>query len=421
MVMKLKITELGKFGMGGTYASLALASKKTTLTIGSEGTLQRSYDLDIIQQKDSWGSIVSDPDPELLNELKDFIGSGNGTLIRLEELSSMRSRRKGNFESGIHLAIGKAYCDAIESGNIVFEVNGKTVEPVDPLLWNHTKTQQLFSGFIFPNLPTEDPLKNLKMKIVSIIDVPPSEKQNAEKNQGVYIYRNGRLIKSAVTNCEWWQGSWPADARYRDCRIGLYFDASLDKYFGITHLKDSIDVEQSFGDKLRAKIKPYGTQCWKTRRQLEKDRTKEGRKVTASRATDVLNDLISDTKRKTSTKRKAETKRVISGKDNVVELPKSVTLDNYQYSIAEEGIGSLAPFARREHVENGKCMIKINTDHPFVSRFHTQADQAETQMCFSIIVNALMRACDVHHTEDTSDDLVSNFDEYLRLLAKKVD
>ena len=32
-----------------------------------------------------------------------------------------------------------------------------------------------------------------------------------------------------------------------------------------------------------------------------------------------------------------------------------------------------------------------------------------------------MRACDVHHTEDTSDDLVSNFDEYLRLLAKKVD
>ena len=47
-----KKSDLGKFGMGGTYASLALASKKTTVTIGSEGTKARMYDLDIIKQHD---------------------------------------------------------------------------------------------------------------------------------------------------------------------------------------------------------------------------------------------------------------------------------------------------------------------------------------------------------------------------------
>ena len=421
-------SELGKFGMGGTYASLALASKKTTVTIGSEGVLARMYDLGVIEEHDAWGSIPHEPLQELVEELQAFNKSSTGTLIKLQGLELMRNRRKDALEVSLHKAIGKAYCDAIENGSVEFKINGEVVKPYDPLCWSHVDVKKKFpttgeSELVFPEEPVGSALRSLRMRIVSLKDVPDSVKGASDKNQGVYVYRCGRLIKSAITNCDWWNASWTSDPRYRDCRVGLYFDSSLDEQFGITHLKDSVDPQQSFGDKIRAKILPFAKSIRDARIEAERNNTKEGRKVTAENVTDTLNDIIdtNQTKKPTITKKVKNGDKTIIIDSNVVLLPNTAVLDNYDYHIVEEQIGAGAPFARlHRNPEEEKCYIKINTEHPFISRYHVHGDVL-TQQCLSIMINAIMRSKDIHENTESSDDLYSNFDNYLRLLAKKVD
>ena len=134
------------------------------------------------------------------------------------------------------------------------------------------------------------------MRIVSVKNVPKSVKGDADRNQGVYVYRCGRLIKGAITNCDWWNASWTHDPRFRDCRIGLYFDSTLDDHFGITHLKDSVNPRQSFGDRIRAKLLPYANSIREARIESERDNTKNGRKATAENVTEALNEILDTNK-----------------------------------------------------------------------------------------------------------------------------
>lgn len=421
-------SELGKFGMGGTYASLALASKKTTVTIGSEGVLARMYDLNVIKEHDAWGSIPHEPLQELVEELQAFNKSSTGTLIKLQGLELMRNRRRDALELSLHKAIGKAYCDAIENGSVEFKINDEIVKPYDPLCWSHVDVKKKFpttgkSELVFPEEPEGSALRNLRMRIVSLKEVPDSVKGASDKNQGVYVYRCGRLIKSAITNCDWWNASWTSDPRYRDCRVGLYFDSSLDEQFGITHLKDSVDPQQSFGDKIRTKILPHAKSIRDARVEAERNNTKEGRKVTAENVTDTLNDIIgtNQTKKPIVVEKTKTENKDTTDDSNIVLLPDVTTLNNYDYDITEEAIGAFAPFARlKRYSGEERCHIKINTDHPFISRYHVHGD-ALTQQCLSIMINAIMRSKDIHENTESSDDLYNNFDNYLRLLAKKVD
>lgn len=427
---KRKNTELGKYGMGGTLASLALASKKTTVTIGSEGLFGRYYDLELVKEHNAWGHVPFDPSEEKVDELKNFIGKKvTGTIITLEGLSIMRNRRKKDIEDQLHRAIGKAYCDAIESGLVDFTVNGKKVAAIDPLCWSHVNIKKKFpepgkSELVFPDAPSDSPLRNLRMRIVSVMDVPQSVKGHLDKNQGIYIYRSGRLIKSSVTNCDWWSAGWNRHPNYRDCRVALYFDASLDRHFGITHLKDSVDPEQSFSDKLRDKIIPHAKLIAANRIQLEKDTTKNGRSRKAEAVTNTLNDIISNDKTNRSEIRKIalNKKETNDVPDNVIRIKnKKSVINDFKYENLEEAIGSAAPFARLKHdPENNKCNILVNTDHPFISKYHVHGNGL-SQECLQIMINSVMRSKDAQSDDTKIDDFYTDFDAYLRLLAKKVD
>jgi hypothetical protein len=363
--------ELGKFGVGGTMGCLNLASRKTTITRDESGdVIAREYDLESVKEKDCWGTAPVEVTEEMENILNSYVGKdGTGTVIILSEFNRNNfGLRKDNLIRSLVKYCSETYCEKIASREFNIEIDGNKVSPKDPLFWYHPDIGKLIDTII--------PGTNYRLRMVDLTNVKEAKGRGLNDGalndkQGGYFYRCNRLIKGAVTNNDkHWSKTWSKHPNLRFVRWAVYFDATGDKDFGIPHDKSDVSVRQNIADKIRELIVPEATIIKKLTQARASQLTKEDKNIELQEMADVLKDISK--KEKIIIEKPSESEgdlfikeTVIVNPDSLVKIPSYVVKDVKMTPLAEPFV-----FEKNSDPSESKWILKINTDHRYISKFY---------------------------------------------------
>ena len=202
---KRDISDLGRFGMGMKTAAFSLGRKLTVISKKDNAFCNATWDLDKIQTI-GWNLIVEDETS--LSENYCFLEETNGTLIIIETLdriidASDMVKAKKHFYSMIDKVnkhISLVFHRFMTEEGISFFVNGKQVVPWDPFITANSATQELPDETVWS--------EETQTEVYIQPYVLPYKTKYANEDeykaaggikgwnyhQGVYIYRNKRLI-----------------------------------------------------------------------------------------------------------------------------------------------------------------------------------------------------------------------------------
>ena len=201
--------DLGRFGLGLKTASLSQCRKLTVVSCKAGLLSARSWDLDLVAEREAWVLHVPDDEDEIksLPHVEQLIEQGRGTIVLWQDLDRL-SAGEPSIEDALnskmdrardHLALVFHRYLAGDPGltRIRIKINNYTVEPLDPFLANHGATQPLYEDefsveghairvtpYILPHISklTAGELKRA------------GGEEGLRRNQGFYVYRNKRLI-----------------------------------------------------------------------------------------------------------------------------------------------------------------------------------------------------------------------------------
>ena len=246
---------LGKYGLGLKTASTAF-SRKVSLISRSSATdpaFMATWDLDIVKEKNKWALQVSDSPNEFAMELLNKYSKNNsGTVVLWERVDRLIRDFKdptGKYAKAAldrqrntlieHLAMTfQRFLDKLDNRarNLDISVNGEKLVPWDPfqkdysklvlkkeLKINESPSEVQVKGYILPRREEFDNKEAVKLAKLS------------SDNQGIYIYRNNRLLHSAT-----WLGMFRKEPHFTLVRVEFSFDQSLDEFFYLDVKKSQV-------------------------------------------------------------------------------------------------------------------------------------------------------------------------------------
>ena len=243
--------DLGRYGLGLKTASL---SQCRTVTVasrrpGNGRTSIRQLDLDLIAQWDEW--LIVDPGRTATTERSlEFLDRGFNTVIAWENLDRVLPEKrpeggwaKRRFESLIRRTgghLGMVFHRFIEGnhlvGNVDIVVNGEKIRAWNPFAPGESATvtlpEQDFELTIGDTTGTVRLTRYVLPPRDSFSSVAEFERMSGplkwNRQQGLYIYRVGRLVQWSG-----WAGIRAIDEHTKLARAALDFDTDLDTAFNI--------------------------------------------------------------------------------------------------------------------------------------------------------------------------------------------
>lgn len=271
---------LSRYGIGLKGAGFSLGRRITVLTRTTGGELKRrSIDMDMITELDKW---VQDGREPAAADRKNFdwamaqLTSGgqdtstSGTVVVIDKLN-IRSRDKTRLVNEFVRSAGETYgkfLDATGDGRLLrIVVDKKDVRPLDPLHRTGPQTLTLFNReeiqltdghtlyFSAVVLPHPKQLKDRELEKLY---------RYTQENQGVYIFRNSRLIASGQT-----LGLFGKDFHLNAFRAELDYTSAADEHV----LVDVAKSATMLSAEALQKVQELVTTCVKTANTLwrEKD------------------------------------------------------------------------------------------------------------------------------------------------------
>lgn len=202
---KRDTSDLGRFGMGMKTAAFSLGKKLCVITKKDGEISNATWDLDMIPEI-GWQLIVLPKDQLIIS--KCLLNEDNGTIVVVENLdriidSSDLVKAKKHFYSVIKKVekhISLVFHRFMTEDELVIEINGNPVQSWDPFITANGATQELPEEYIW----SED--SNTEVVIQPYV-LPHKTKFKSDMqyqaaggpkgwnyHQGVYVYRNRRLI-----------------------------------------------------------------------------------------------------------------------------------------------------------------------------------------------------------------------------------
>ena len=248
-------SDLGRYGLGLKTASLSQCRSVTVVTCrrSAPGNVHiRMLDLDLIAEWDEW--LVVEPLPEpVLQRSVERLASEPGTVVIWRKLDRVlpEKRPDGGWarrrldamaaKTAEHLGVVfHRYLEGAEGRGLVITVNEHKVKPWNPFAPSETTTNELplqrfemsvgeVSGSVTLRrfvLPARDEFSSLEEF------ERYSGPLNWNRQQGIYVYRVGRLV-------QWggWNGIRGIDEHTKLARAALEFDTDLDSVFNINVAK----------------------------------------------------------------------------------------------------------------------------------------------------------------------------------------
>lgn len=253
--------DLGRYGLGLKTASLSQGRCLTVVTRTSAGrrVIQtRQLDLDLIAEFDDW-LIIEPARNEIVERARNLLEDGPGTVViweNLDRVVPMKNSAGGwarrRFETlqqkaAEHLAMvfHKFLSGEVGQGPLVITVNGQKLVPWDPFARAEKATQELVEQVFEIEHGDASGVVTLRRYVLPGRDQFSSQAEfdrmsgplKWNRQQGLYIYRAGRLV-------QW--GGWAAvrsiDEHTKLARASLEFDTDLDEAFNINVAKMRVTV-----------------------------------------------------------------------------------------------------------------------------------------------------------------------------------
>ena len=228
--------DLGRFGMGMKTAAFSLGKKLTVVTKVNGEYADACWDLEYIEQSQSgWDLIVNDSS-EIVQEAETTLKTyENGTIVIIEKLDSLiessnLAKSKKNFYKTIteienHISL--VFHRFIEEDNLLIKVNNNHVHAWNPYVLDNNATQELAEEVYFAEMG-QIAIQPYVLPHKSKFSDP--EKFNEAEgvygwntHQGVYVYRNRRLLVYGT-----WFGIMKKEPAYNLARIKLDISAAHD-------------------------------------------------------------------------------------------------------------------------------------------------------------------------------------------------
>ncbi|KAA6405801.1 ATP-binding protein [Candidatus Tokpelaia sp.] len=237
--------DLGRFGLGLKTASFSQCRRLTVVTSQNKKLEAAAWDLDIVSEKDEW--VLGILEPAEISALPCIAESGaTGTMVLWEKLDrlcdnsapdkTLLYEKMEMVDRHLALVFHRFLTGDARSGKLVIKMNGHALEPFDPFCLSNRATQLLpeeicrirghevrIQPYILPHHSKLSPHE---------YDYYQSRSEFVT-NQGVYIYRNKRLMA--------W-GNWlrlaPKGEAARLARVKIDFPNALDELW-------TIDIKKS--------------------------------------------------------------------------------------------------------------------------------------------------------------------------------
>lgn len=271
-------SDLGKFGLGLKTASLSQGRRLTVLSRPQGGPVHGlTLDLDHVERTDRWEVIVRSPD-DLPAELIEMLPSGSGTMVLWENLDRVlsyanpdgewaRRRLQGLAESAhdyLAMVFHRFLGSPRQPGPVKVTVNRTVTEPLESDVlqpWDPYVTAEAVREMPVAEYGLQGPSGAGTVTVAPFV-LPPKEGFSSlaafeaaagplkwNRQQGLYIYRSGRLIQAGG-----WSGLRTLDEHLKLARIAIDFDPVLDPLFQVNVAKMRVALPSELRNQMQSQI-----------------------------------------------------------------------------------------------------------------------------------------------------------------------
>lgn len=252
--------DLGRYGLGLKTASLSQCRSVTVVTRRPSGAARvavQTLDLDLIAQWDEW-LVVEHVRDSAAARARERLADGSGTVVIWRKLDRVlpEKRPDGGWarrrleamasKTTEHLGmVFHRYLEGTEGRDLVVTVNGEKVQPWNPFALGEPALAELPLQRFEVVVGDVAGMVKLQRYILPARDQFSSAEQfdrlsgplNWNRQQGLYIYRAGRLVQWGS-----WNGIRGIDEHTKLARAALHFDTDLDSVFNINVAKMRVTI-----------------------------------------------------------------------------------------------------------------------------------------------------------------------------------
>jgi hypothetical protein len=377
-------TDLGKFGMGLVTASIGLSQRVEVLTKEIDGSLlYGGFDLEQIATENRFIKWIG---PATKEQAAAF-DRPKGTRVQLSKTDRISNRNVTTFANTLRGRIGQVFRKFLKSG-VSITVNGKAVEPIDPLMLGDPKTKLV--------LDTEIAVDGKGSAILRVVDLPDFGGAGNKaagiipQNSGFYIVRNNREIMEANT-FDFYK-KHPDNSHFR---AELSFDGSLDAHFHTDVKKMSIHPSQSFLDKLRQATQALITESareGRARANAERGQIDHSAaEANITRRASLIPKPKALIEKRTPRGGKGTHPRSNGGQTRTPHVTNLRTISGLKVAFDEGNYGDQNPFYLVKQ-EGRTITVTYNREHPFYREFLEHASDSKVVAILDYLVFAIANA-----------------------------
>ena len=420
MTGKTGENNLGMYGTGMKTAALSIGMVLTVISKAEDSDYVSKAVLDISNAVNG-GAIELSVDKYSIAEFESnpenwgmFAQDGHGTVVKIGKIDRLTNTDRKNFGGHLRTKLGEIFGKFIDSKTCEFFVDGTRVHSVD-LMVNAIGQNEVLGDGEF----TVDGKKfSFKAYFLPKDDSADAVGEGAVRNirnQGLYIYRQNRLIGRGLT-----LGMWTRHPALNGLRVELFTNGTCDEILGTTFTKmvseQSKDMmSQSFRDTLLNSIGMYISEV-KNRSIREaaeaKTETDPAMLQMYENVTKEMNDnLLLKVNRRGENKPKGEltehTPRGPQKHPAMFRERKNKWLDG----IREVSMGKNSDMYAFEH-SNNKCIVLINTDHAFYTSLYKRLPiELKHQMAKVITCQEIAKLNVNYYGSDDIQDIINQYNE----------
>jgi len=262
---------LGKFGLGLKTASTAYCRRLSVVSRDSATSpaFSATWDLDYVAAQKEWKLQLSDtPDDDALEQLEAVAPGHSGTVVvwtKVDRLLNYKDAAGGHARRGLerkknnlmeHLAmVYQRFLDHKDKRgpNVTIKLNGVEVKPWDPFQTGYSEL--LATESVVPVEGSKAEFRINAYLLPRPEDFPNEAAAKAAKiattRQGIYVYRQDRLIHDAD-----WLDMFQIEPHLNLLRVEFSFTHELDEFFHLDIKKSQIILDDQLWTWLRDTFLP---------------------------------------------------------------------------------------------------------------------------------------------------------------------
>lgn len=389
------LNNLGMYGAGMKTASFSIGQKLEVFTKVVGGDVNyASISLEDAINNNIDGRInvnygTYEIDSDIYKEFKERVGADHGTIVKISILDKLANKNYKSFKETLKNKVGENFNKFIYANDIKFYVCKDEVPYVD--LMGDSSTNELMGEGSFDVCGHTIRYKAWYIPMTGGVNDAVEDESHFSsvngneyisrsiKNQGLYIYRQNRLVGKGLN-----LGLWGRDGWKNGFRCEIFMDGNCDSLFGGSFIKmigdsNKDNISPQLREELAKAILPYANESTKrTKKESallneEDPNIKKQKDDFYKRITDKQNkNMMLKANRKGENKPKTDNDKEHKHRGpqenpNPIKERTNKWLDGFE----ERPMGRTAEMYGMER-SNGKRIIVINTDHPFYQKFYSQ-------------------------------------------------